>query len=306
MSDLSASDIPRDNWVERWLPETARPYVQLARFDRPIGTWLLLFPCWWSLALATEDWSNIPSILWLFILFGLGAKIMRGAGCCMNDIADRDFDGSVARTKDRPIPSGLITVKQAIAFMIFLGILGLVILLQFNIFAIVLGAASLLLVALYPFTKRFTFWPQFVLGLTFNWGALLGWAVVRGDIQTPAAVLYIAGIFWTLGYDTIYALQDKEDDAIVGIKSTALALGANTRGWLYVFYGLTLILMGVAGWLVELSWPFYVGLGLTTLHAFWQVIDLKTENPHDCLAKFKSNRLFGWVFLGGIIAGQVV
>ncbi len=305
MNENSASDIPRGNWVDRWLPEAAQPYARLARFDRPIGTWLLLFPCWWSLALAIEDWSNVTQALWLFILFGLGAKIMRGAGCCMNDIADRDFDGSVARTKDRPIPSGLISVKQAAAFMIFLCLLGLTILLQFNWFAVGLGAASLFLVILYPFTKRFTFWPQFVLGLTFNWGALLGWAVVRGDLSLPAIVLYCAGIFWTLGYDTIYALQDKEDDALIGIKSTALALSGHVKFWLYMFYSSAIILMGVAGWMVQLSWPFYLGLGLTALHAAWQVLDLKIDNPDDCLAKFKSNRLFGWLFLGGIIAGQI-
>ncbi|MBT3991443.1 MAG: 4-hydroxybenzoate octaprenyltransferase [Rhodospirillaceae bacterium] len=306
MTDTTASDIPRGNWVDRWLPEAARPYARLARFDRPIGTWLLLFPCWWSLALAIENWSDIKGVLWLFILFGLGAKIMRGAGCCMNDIADRDFDGSVARTKDRPIPSGLISVKQAVIFMGFLSALGLTILLQFNWFAVALGAASLILVAIYPFTKRFTFWPQFVLGLTFNWGALLGWAVVRGDIQLPAIILYIAGIFWTLGYDTIYALQDKEDDALIGIKSTALALSGNVKLWLYLFYTATVILMGVSGWLIALSWPFYIGLALTTMHGVWQVWDLKIDNPHDCLAKFKSNRLFSWLFLGGIVLGQIV
>jgi 4-hydroxybenzoate polyprenyltransferase len=306
MENQSASDIPRGNWVDTWLPKSARPYARLARFDRPIGTWLLLFPCWWSLALAIEDWTDVKTVFWLFFLFGIGAKIMRGAGCCLNDIADRDFDAGVARTKDRPIPSGQITVKQAFIFMAFLSAIGLTILLQFNWFAIGLGAASLILVAVYPLTKRFTYWPQFVLGLTFNWGALLGWAAVRGDIQLPAVVLYIAGIFWTLGYDTIYALQDKEDDAIIGIKSTALALSGNVRFWLYVFYAFTIGLMGVSGWLVALSWPFYVGLGLTALHGIWQVSDLKTEDPFDCLAKFKSNRLFSWLFLGGIVAGQII
>jgi len=306
MNDISASDIPRGNWVDRYLPEAARPYARLARFDRPIGTWLLLFPCWWSLALAIEDWGDIKTVLWLFILFGLGAKIMRGAGCCWNDISDRDYDAGVARTKDRPIPSGQISVKQAAAFMALLSAIGLTILLQFNWFAVGLGAASLILVVIYPLTKRFTYWPQFVLGLTFNWGALLGWAVVRGDIQLPAVVLYFAGIFWTLGYDTIYALQDIEDDPMVGVKSTALALLKNMRFWLYVFYGAAIVLMGLAGWLVELSWPFYSGLTLTAVHGFWQVQDLKIDDPHDCLAKFKSNRLFSWLFLGGIIAGQIV
>ncbi len=306
MENRTASDIPRGNWVDCWLPESARPYARLARFDRPIGTWLLLFPCWWSLAMAIEDWSDIRMVLWLFILFGIGAKIMRGAGCCLNDIADRDFDAGVARTKDRPIPSKQISVKQAFAFMALLSAIGLTILLQFNWFAVGLGATSLILVAIYPLTKRFTYWPQFVLGLTFNWGALLGWAVVRGDIQLPAVVLYIAGIFWTLGYDTIYGLQDIEGDPLVGVKSTALALLSNMRLWLYIFYGAAIVLMGVAGWLVTLSWPFYVGLGLTALHGIWQVWDLKINDPYDCLAKFKSNRLFSWLFLGGIIAGQIL
>jgi 4-hydroxybenzoate polyprenyltransferase len=306
MTEPSPSDIPRGNWVDRWLPEAARPYARLARFDRPIGTWLLLFPCWWSLALAIEDWTDPLPILWLFILFGLGAKIMRGAGCCLNDIADRDFDGSVARTKDRPIPAGLISVKQALAFMAFLSALGLLILLQFNWFAVALGAASLVLVAIYPFTKRFTFWPQFVLGLTFNWGALLGWAVVRGDLHIPAITLYIAGIFWTLGYDTIYALQDTEDDALIGLKSTALALRSNMKAWLIFFYGFTIVFMIMSGKMMALSWPFYVGIALTALHGIWQIWDLKMDDPHDCLAKFKSNRLFSWLFLAGIVLGQIV
>ncbi|MGY9001315.1 MAG: 4-hydroxybenzoate octaprenyltransferase [Rhodospirillales bacterium] len=305
MDDLSASDIPRENWVDQWLPNAVQPYARLARFDRPIGTWLLLFPCWWSLALAIEDHTDAIAILWLFILFGLGAIIMRGAGCCINDIADRDFDCNVARTKDRPIPAGLITIRQAVSFSAILITIGFLILLQFNLFAIGLGATSLFLVGIYPFTKRYTFWPQFVLGLTFNWGALLGWAVIRGDIQAPAIVLYIAGIFWTLGYDTIYALQDKDDDIIVGIKSTALVLGVNTRIFLYIFYCLAIIFMGLSGLMVGLSWPFCIGLGFIGLQAIWQVWDLKIDNPKDCLAKFKSNRFFSWIFLGSIIAGKI-
>ena len=307
MSDAAArnteySDIPKQGWVDRFVPPPARPYIRLARFDRPIGTWLLLFPCWWSIALATPGW---PSLL-LVILFGLGAMIMRGAGCCFNDITDRHYDAQVARTADRPLPSGQMTVRQAVIWMGVLCLLGLVILLQFNLFAIGVGAASLALVFTYPLFKRFTHWPQAVLGLTFNWGALLGWAAVRGDIQTPALVLYAAGFFWTLGYDTIYAHQDKEDDALIGVKSTAVLLWGETRPWLWIFHAIAIALIGVSGWLVGLAWPFWAALALGALQLAWQSRDVKLDDPHDCLRKFRSNRLFGWLLFGGIIVGQVV
>lgn len=296
------SDIPKQGWVDRWMPAPARPFVRLARFDRPIGTWLLLFPCWWSIALATPGWPS----LWLVVLFGLGAMIMRGAGCCFNDITDRRYDAQVARTADRPLPSGQMTVGQAVIWMGVLCLLGLVILLQFNPVAIGVGAASLALVFTYPLFKRFTHWPQAVLGLTFNWGALLGWAAVRGDIQTPALVLYAAGFFWTLGYDTIYAHQDKEDDALIGVKSTAVLLWGETRPWLWIFHAVAIALIGVSGWLVGLAWPFWAALALGALQLAWQSRDVKLDDPHDCLRKFKSNRLFGWLLFGGIILGQVV
>ena len=180
-------------------------------------------------------------------LFAIGALVMRGAGCTLNDIVDRNFDGNVARTATRPIPSGAVTVRQALAFMVLLSLIGLVILLQFNAVAVAVGVVSLLLVAVYPFMKRVTYWPQAVLGLTFNWGALLGWAAVRGDLGVPSLVLYGAGIFWTLGYDTIYAHQDKEDDALIGVKSTAILFGETTRLWLYSFYGMSVSLLGVSG-----------------------------------------------------------
>ena len=306
MNNEIISDIPRGNWVDRWLPSITHPYVRLARFDRPIGTWLLLFPCWWSLALAIEDWKDIIENLWLFILFGIGATVMRGAGCCLNDIADRNLDSSVARTKDRPIPAGIISVKQAFFLMATLSALGLIILLQFNNFAVTIGATSIILITIYPFSKRFTYWPQFILGLTFNWGALLGWAAVRGEIQTPAILLYVGGIFWTLGYDTIYAMQDKNDDAIVGIKSTALALGEKVNGWLFIFYSLAILFMGLAGWLIALPWPFYIGLFGAAVQAVWQIKMLVPHSPNDCLSKFRSNRLFSWLFLGGIITSQIL
>ena len=302
MDRTGASDIPTGNWVDRYIPPPARPYARMARLDRPIGTWLLLFPGWWSLALASDGWPS----WWLVALFGLGAIVMRGAGCVFNDITDRDIDGKIARTAMRPIPSGAVSILQAVAYMIVLGLIGFAILVQFNNFAIAVGAASLALIAIYPFMKRITYWPQAVLGLTFNWGALLGWAAVRGDLTAPALVLYAAGFFWTLGYDTIYAHQDKEDDLLVGVKSSALKLGDKTRPWLFVFHGLAVALIGFAGWQVQLSWPFYVGLALSAVQLAWQSWDVDINDPKGCLAKFHSNRLFGWLLFLGIIAGQVV
>lgn len=297
----AASDIPNGHWVDRLAPRLARPYLRLARIDRPIGTWLLLFPGWWSLALAS---GGMPDP-WLFALFAIGAVVMRGAGCTVNDIADRDVDGKVARTATRPIPSGEVTVAQALVFLYLLSAVGLLILLRFNPFAQAVGAFSLVPVAVYPLMKRITHWPQAVLGLTFNWGALLGWAAVRGDLDWPPVVLYGAGLFWTLGYDTIYAHQDKEDDAMVGIKSTALRLGDATRPWLFGFYGLTLALMALSGWLVGLNWPFFAGLVLAGGHLAWQAARVDIHDPANCLAKFKSNRHFGWLVLASILAGYL-
>ena len=291
------------------LPAVIKPYFRLARFDRPIGTWLVLFPCWWSLALATKNWTLTLGVLgetlWLYLLFGIGAIVMRGAGCTFNDITDRKFDAKVARTADRPIPSGAVSVPQAVLFMIFLSLIGFTVLLQLNYFAILVGVTSLFLVAIYPFMKLITNWPQFALGLTFNWGAFLGWAAVRGDLQLPAVILYIAGICWTLGYDTIYAHQDKEDDLIVGVKSSALKLRDKTRPWLFVFYTAAVILIAETGYLVGLSWPFYVALVFSALQLFWQAGAVKIDDPPDCLTKFKSNRLFCWILLTGIVLGQI-
>jgi 4-hydroxybenzoate polyprenyltransferase len=297
-----ASDIPAGDWVDRLAPAPVRPYLRLARLDRPIGAWLLLLPCWWSIALASDRWPD-P---WLLFLFAIGAIVMRGAGCTVNDIADRDFDARVARTAGRPIPSGQVSVRQAAAFLIVLLVAGLIVLLQFNAFAIAVGAASLILVAVYPFMKRITYWPQAWLGLTFNWGALLGWAAVRGDLAAPALVLYAAGLFWTLGYDTIYAHQDKQDDALIGVKSTALRLGAATRPWLAVFYGLAVVLLALCGALAGLAWPYYVALGVAALHFGWQVMTVAIDDQKDCLAKFRSNRDVGLILFAGIIAGRVL
>lgn len=303
------TDIPTGDWIDRLVPAAARPYLRLMRLDRPIGTWLLLFPCWWSLSLAAPPWPIDPTAspwqtVWLFALFGIGATLMRGAGCVVNDLADRDFDAKVERTAGRPLPSGQVSPTQAMVFLGFLLIIGLAILLQFNLFAIGIGAASLALVFAYPFCKRFTYWPQAVLGLTFNWGALLGWAAVKGDLALAPLALYIAGLFWTLGYDTVYAHQDIEDDIMVGIKSTAIRLGDATTSWLWIFYGLTIALIGLAGYLAGLSWAFYCGLAAAAGHLVWQAIKTDIKDPADCLAKFKSNRHFGWLVLFAILLGQ--
>jgi 4-hydroxybenzoate polyprenyltransferase len=295
-----ASDIRADHWTLRLAPETARPYVRLIRLDRPIGTWLLLFPCWWSLALAAVADGRWPS-LWFAALFGAGALIMRGAGCVLNDLADRKIDARVARTAQRPIASGQITVIQALLFMAGLMLAGLAILLQFNWFAVGLGAASLLLVAVYPLMKRVTYWPQAWLGLTFNWGALMGWAADRGELAVPALLLYAAGLAWTLGYDTIYAHQDKEDDVLVGVKSTALKFGAATKPWLVGFFGLTALLMAAAVGSAGLAWPAYLGVALAAAHFTWQVASLDIDDPGNCLLRFKANRYVGWIVLGGIL-----
>ena len=300
----SASDIRSDHWVERLAPPGARPYLRLARIDRPIGTWLLLIPCWWGTAFAASSLSAFRwSDLMLYILFAVGAMVMRGAGCCWNDIMDRDFDAKVARTTQRPIANGDLTVRQALLFMALLMLIGLAVLIPMGQAAAMVAIASLVLVVIYPLMKRVTYWPQFFLGLAFNWGILVAWAAVTGGLGLPAALLYAAGIAWTLGYDTIYAHQDKEDDALIGVKSTALKFGTNTKPWLWGFYAVTLVLTAAAGATAGLVWPFYVLLALGAVQLAWQVIDLDLDDPADCLAKFHSNRYFGFILLAGFVAG---
>lgn len=298
----AGSDMPAATWIDRWAPTGLRPYLHLARLDRPIGIWLLLFPCWWSVLLATRHWPDLETA-GLLALFAIGATIMRAAGCTLNDIADRKIDAQVARTAMRPIPSGSISIAQAVGFLGLLLVGGLIVLLQFNPFAVAVGVASLALVAVYPFMKRITHWPQAVLGLAFNWGALLGWAAVRGDIAAAPVALYGAGLLWTLGYDTIYAHQDKQDDLLVGVKSTALRLGDRTKLWLVLFYGGTIALIGVAGQLAGLGVMFYVGLGIGAVQLGWQIAVLDINDARNCLGLFKSNRHFGWIVLIAIIAG---
>src|SRR5215510_9163128 len=291
----SAADIQVGDWVDRHVPAGWRPYVRLARMDRPIGTWLLLFPCWWSLALAAEPggWPN----LWLMILFGIGALVMRGAGCTINDMADRDIDAKVARTATRPLASGRLSLTQAFAFLGLQLAVGLVILLQLSPTAIWFGVASLILVAAYPFMKRITWWPQAFLGLTFNWGALMGWAAVRDEVAWAAILLYVAGLFWTLSYDTIYAHQDKSDDMLIGVKSTALLLGRDTKAWLLGFDAAMLVLLVAVGAEADLSWVYYLGVLGVSFHLKWQLAEVDLDNPKDCLVKFRSNRFIGWILL---------
>ncbi len=289
----------RAGWIDRLAPPAWRPYLRLARLDRPIGTWLLLFPGWWSIALAG---SGRPD-LGLMALFAVGAVVMRGAGCTVNDILDRDFDARVERTRSRPIPSGQVSVRQALAFLAVQLLIGLAVLVQMNGFSVALGALSLVLVFTYPLMKRITWWPQAFLGLTFNWGALLGWAAVRGELDWPALALYAGGIAWTLGYDTIYAHQDKEDDARIGVKSTALRLGDRSKIWIYGFYTLAFIGFGLAGRLAGAGPYFLPVLTLGALHLSWQVATWRPDDQGDCLAKFKSNRWFGWILLAAILAG---
>ena len=299
-------DAPPGNWVDRHAPLWFRPYARLARFDRPIGSWLLLFPCWWSLALAEHANGAAYPSLWYVLLFWIGAVVMRGAGCTYNDIVDRDIDAGVARTRGRPIPSGQVTTKAAAAFMVLLCLIGLVVLLQFNWYTVVLGASSLLLVAIYPFMKRITNWPQLVLGLTFKWGALVGWSAARGTLEWPAILIYAGCVTWTIGYDTLYAHQDKEDDLSLGLGSTALRFGEQTKAWVSGFYAFALLTWAVAAWLVGVGALGMIGLAAAAVHMAWQVTTLDISDPDNCLRRFKSNRDLGWIVFAGFVADMMV
>jgi 4-hydroxybenzoate polyprenyltransferase len=303
-SDGRVADATRLNWVDRFFPRATRPYLRLSRMDRPAGTWLLLLPCWWGLLLAAAadptgaNWGD----LWIFIVCAIGATVMRGAGCTWNDITDRDIDAAVARTKSRPIPSGQVSVRGALIWMVVQALIGLAILLTLNTAAIILGIIALLPVVVYPFAKRFTWWPQVFLGIAFNWGALLGWVAHTGSLGWPPVLLYLAGISWTLFYDTIYAHQDKEDDALIGVKSTARLFADNTPAWLRRFFVISISMMAAAVILalVDTASPFALVTALLGCWAFgwhlvWQLRRLNIDDPENCMHLFRANREAGLI-----------
>ena len=304
--DERVADALPGHWADRLLPRFARPYARLMRLERPIGWWLLLLPCWWGLALGQIGFGGGLPNLWYALLFLIGAIVMRGAGCTLNDIADRNFDGKVERTKLRPIPSGQVSVRQAIAFLILLCLVGLVILLQFNAFTVALGIASLLIVAIYPFMKRITYWPQAVLGLAFNWGALVGWSAIHGSLSLAPLLLYAGGICWTLAYDTIYAHQDKDDDILIGVKSTALRFGDKTIYWLALFFLAALALIDAAVWLAGGTLIAHVGVAAAAMQAAWQLARFNPANATRCLELFRSNRIFGLIITLALVLDSLL
>ena len=296
--DRATPDAVKRSWVE-WLPAAWRPYARLARFDRPIGTWLLFWPCAWGVALA----GGVPRDIYLILLFGLGSIAMRGAGCVYNDIVDRDLDAQVARTRDRPVASGRVSVRAAWNWLFALCLVGLMVLMQLRPVAQGIALGRLALVAAYPYMKRITWWPQAWLGLTFNWGALVAWAAVTNGLTAPALLLYAAGLFWTLGYDTIYALQDIEDDALAGIRSSARRLAGNVRQCVATFYGAALLCLIAALLMVGAHPLAWLALAGTAAHFTWQVRTLTADAPVRALRLFRSNAVAGFlVFLASFVA----
>jgi 4-hydroxybenzoate polyprenyltransferase len=289
------------NWVDTLAPAWLRPYLRLARLDRPIGAWLLLLPCWWSCALAAIAAHQPTPDLAHLALFFVGAFAMRGAGCTWNDIIDRDLDASVERTRSRPIPSGQVSVFAAGIFLTLQALVGLAVLMSFNGFTVGLGVASLAIVAVYPFMKRITYWPQIVLGLAFSWGALMGWAAAFARLEAAPLLLYAGSIAWVIGYDTIYAHQDREDDALIGVKSTALLFGERTKPMLGLFYGVAVILIGAAGVTAGAGYIFAIGLFAFAAHLAWQIVRLDIADPDRCLALFKSDRDAGLILFAGLL-----
>jgi 4-hydroxybenzoate polyprenyltransferase len=294
------ADAVRGHWADRFLPDRLKPYARLARLERPIGWWLLLWPCWWSSLMAT-DVPGYPPNVWHLALFLVGAVAMRGAGCTWNDILDRDLDAKVQRTRSRPLPSGQVTVRQAFAFLVLQALVGLAVLLQFNTTTVELGLLSLAVVAVYPLMKRVIDWPQLFLGLAFSWGALLGWTAAYGQLRSPALLLYAGCILWVIGYDTIYAHQDREDDALIGVRSTARLFGKNTRLALAILYagatGLFVMAFADAG----LGLLAFVGLAAGALHLAWQVMAIDIDDPQTCLTIFRSNQVYGWIVFVGLL-----
>ncbi|MYZ49910.1 4-hydroxybenzoate octaprenyltransferase [Propylenella binzhouense] len=294
------------NWLDRYAPLWLKPFGRLARWDRPIGWWLLLWPCWWSAALAAIAAGRPFPPLWHIFLFLVGAIAMRGAGCTYNDLIDRDLDAHVARTRNRPIPSGQVTPRAALVFLVLQSLVGLLVLLQFNRFTVVLGFASLLVVACYPFAKRVTDWPQVVLGFAFSWGALVGWSAQFGRLDLAPVTLYAAAIAWTIGYDTIYALQDREDDAIVGIRSTARFFGARSRAGIALFFGIAVLLMGIAFVAADAGPLAFLGLVAAIFHFAWQVATLEPGDTDNALRRFRANSTTGWIIFAGLLLDAAI
>ncbi len=303
--DAPLPDALTDHWVDTRAPQAFRPYLKLARIERPIGWWLLLLPCWWAAGLAAIAAGRPYPDPWHILLFLIGAIVMRGAGCTFNDIIDRKLDAQVARTRGRPLPSGQVTAKAAALFMVGLSLVGLVVLLQFNRFTIWLGIASLAIVAIYPFMKRITNMPQFVLGLAFSWGGLLGWSAVFGRLDPPAYLIYAASVAWTVGYDTIYAMQDIEDDVIAGIKSSARYFGNHTREAVTLCFTLTLLLSGLAIWLVGGGAFAWAGFAAFAAHLGWQVMRIPGATAPEALRLFRSNQYAGLLLAAGLALDSI-
>lgn len=294
------TDLLSDFWLDRLFPSWMKPYTRLARWDRPIGVLLLLYPGLWGLALASTDFIPIKEIL----LFTIGAILMRGAGCTYNDLVDHQFDARVSRTATRPLPSQKVTRFQAMCFLITQLFFSALILFYLSMHAVQIGIAALILIAIYPWMKRITYWPQAFLGLTFNWGVLLGWATLKECFSIIPFLFYGAGFFWTLCYDTIYAHQDREDDLMLGLKSTAIALGNKTRPILSLFFFLMMVALIIGGIQADFKWPYYLSLGLVTGHILWQLKVLDIHHSSGCLQLFKANQWIGLIIFIGITLGK--
>jgi 4-hydroxybenzoate polyprenyltransferase len=300
------ADAVKRHWVDTRLPAGLRPYARLARWERPIGWWLLLWPCFWSAALAAIAGGKAWPDLWHMGLFFIGAVAMRGAGCTYNDLVDVDIDSKVERTRSRPIPAGQVSKLQAKIFLVVQALIGLAVLLQFNTYTIWLGIASLLPVAIYPFMKRITNWPQLFLGFAFSWGALMGWAAAFGSLSWSPLFLYVGGICWTIGYDTIYAHQDKEDDALVGVKSTARLFGEHTKPALILLYSCATALFFMAAMFADAGPAAFVGILAGVVHLGWQIVVLDIDDGDQCLQLFRSNSTYGWILFFGFVADAMI
>ena len=309
MSSLKKSivkipDSYEENFVDKYFTNWSIPYLHLSRADRPTGTWLLLLPCWFGILLAYIEKNNLSITfyeIWLLVACTIGAFLMRGAGCTWNDILDKDYDAKVKRTQNRPIPSGQVTIRGAIYWMILQSLLAFIILLTFNKFSVLVACLSLLLVAIYPLAKRFTWWPQIFLGLAFNWGVLVGYSAITHELSVSVFLMYLACIFWTLFYDTIYALQDIKDDTFIGVKSTARLFGKKIKNWLFLFiiifsslFILSILLANDVYNYFRLT-IFFLGISILLFHLIFQIINLNVSSTVSALKTFKSNRNTGFI-----------